>query len=193
MKLFIIEGPDNTGKSHFANALEMYLKNNGYKNISYIHFDAPKAPNYKDAANIEHQFSMQIAKKLRNMQTQHKYDAVILDRSWYSEFVYGHLYRHRTQADCLEKIRVVEDIIINSFDEGDTYYVYMTASPKFLINHEDGKSLSNSEIDFIKKEIKMFDLLYNNVMLDNLITLNVEDENGNYIDVQTQLEKVIKF
>lgn len=190
MKLIIIEGPDNTGKSYLADSLKEFYKTKN-KTVEYIHFIAPVSNNLKEAAKLEHEFSLSVAKDIYDKAVNNTVDYIILDRSWYSEFVYGFMYRHRTQSDCLYNIRKVEDIIINALEPEDSCYVYLTASPEFLINHEDGKSLSNAELDIIKKEIKLFDTVTQNVMLGKILTINVEGKDNQYKninDIITEIE-----
>lgn len=189
MKLIIIEGPDNTGKSYLANTLIDYYKSQN-KTVDYLHFTAPESNNTKEAAKLEHQHSLSVAKNIYDKAADNSIDYMILDRSWYSEFVYGHMYRHRTQSDCLSNIRKVEDIIINALEPDDVCYVYLTASPAFLSKHEDDKSLSKGELDTIKKEIKLFDTLSQNIMCGNIKIINVEDKNNQYKDIKEMINEI---
>lgn len=182
MLLIIIEGPDNTGKSTLTNELVKYYTLNNKKVLSF-HFRAPKGATNEECAHKIYEFDIQTAKNLKKLQSDGHTDVVILDRSWYSEYVYGQIYRNRTADDILANdIRDSEDIIINNIDE--TVFVLTTASkPEHLIKHEDGKSLSaaksNTE-DLIKRELELFKELYYNVSLDKKMFLPVFDENGEF-------------
>lgn len=194
MKLFVIEGLDNTGKTLFANNLKKYFineKNIKESRIKYIHFIAPKAESFEKCAELSHKFSMDTVKDIVWYNKRNLYDIVILDRSWYSEYVYGQLYRERHGDDILKDIRDTEDVIINQFDLDDVYYVYLAGTPEFLIKYEDGKSLSNNNTELINTELSYFDELFDKyVMLSNSIKIEVNTSNTDFKSDKTILKEL---
>lgn len=66
MKLFVIEGPDNTGKTRFSENLKNYFISKGVNpnRILYVHFVAPKANTNEECAKVSHAFSMKTAKEI---------------------------------------------------------------------------------------------------------------------------------
>ena len=72
---FILEGPDGSGKSYLAKILADNL------NLSIRHFGAPSD---KLEAVQQYHMYMDITESMYN---------TILDRSWYSDMVYGPIYR----------------------------------------------------------------------------------------------------
>lgn len=157
MKLIIFEGPDNTGKSTIINNLTTKLNN--YK---VFHFIAPnQTPVSENEIVCNKENCIQFAKDIREKYV-HKYDYVILDRSWYSEYVYGQKYRNREEEEVVAEIINIEEILnaSNSFDfEKDSYLFILKANSDFLANNEDGVSLSKGKKSSIKEEIKMFTTL----------------------------------
>ena len=66
---------------------------------------------------------------------------------------------------------------------GDNVWLVMlnADNPDFLVKHEDGKSLSmNTENprDFMKKEIDMFNDLYDNLVTCNKVRVNVNNKDN---------------
>ena len=79
--IYIIEGPDGSGKTTLANTIS---KQTGYP---IIHRTQPKSQEEKDAMMAEY---LHIIKTGRN---------VIFDRCWYSEMVYGRVMRDKSYID----------------------------------------------------------------------------------------------
>lgn len=192
MKLIVIEGPDNTGKTRLVSNLVKYYNQNN-KRVTTLHFRAPHGETNEICAQKIYDFDIQVAKNLARLEKENKFDVVILDRSWYSEYVYGQIYRGRTAHDILAKdIRDTEDIIINNIE--DTAFVMTVGhDPKFVLNHEDGKSLSKGDQELILQEFAYFDTLFDNVSLDRKMKLEVFDKDGQFIDEKTLWWEVVKL
>lgn len=101
----IIEGPDGAGKSFLAEQLASAL------NMSIRHFGAPQSD--KEA---KHQFDMYREIGLDLYGT-------ILDRAWYSDMVYGPIFRGEA---------IITSNLMRELERGydDTVVIYCTGEPK---------------------------------------------------------------
>lgn len=176
MKLYIIEGPDNTGKSTLAEAIkDFYIKNEGInaERILIEHFGIPEGRNDKEKAKNADKSYKSYVKNLKKMTSI--YDVIILDRAWYGEYVYGPIYRGRDKDEVALMIRNVEDMLLNILDEDNIKLIITTTdNTKFLINYEDGKSLSMSDAYRVHAEINDFLEIPTNISaLKNIEVLNV--------------------
>jgi thymidylate kinase len=197
MKVYIIEGPDNTGKSTLCEAIKNYYLKNGVSEvrIKTLHFSTPMGDTAEEkAANADNEYK-EAAKYVASHKTYHYTDVLILDRSWYGEYVYGQIYRNRTLDDVSSMIRGVEDIIINNVDPDDIKLIITHADNiDFIINHEDGKSLSNVDRDLLNTEIEKFDEILDNVTgLKHIVklTVNKPDSTTEFEDINVLLNNIL--
>ena len=118
MKVIIVEGMDNTGKSTIIEQIVDFLANtnNIDRNRIFVkHLDKPDgSTNIDKISNIDIT-NYNLATFLLKAKKKQLYDYIILDRSWYSEYVYGQIYRHRSEEDVYNKIKVLENIVSNFF------------------------------------------------------------------------------
>lgn len=178
MKLYIVEGPDNSGKSTLAESIkDFYVRNDGVADgrILIDHFGVPEGRNDKEKADNADKSYKSYIKNLKNMSVL--YDVVILDRAWYGEYVYGPLYRNRTKDAVALMIRNVEDMLMNILDDDDIKLIITTTDNiKFLVDHEDGHSLSKADADKIFDEVQDFVEIADKVSaLKNIEVLNVNE------------------
>ena len=130
--------------------MEKYLK--GRKEFT----DWEKATNI-DITNFN------LATFLINAHKENKYKYIILDRAWYSEYVYGQLYRNRPEHEVRKRIQVIEEYLNNYFSKHTDkvsfhLLIFLATDPNFYIKHEDGQSLSigDEQRDLIVKEMSLF-------------------------------------
>lgn len=178
MKLYIVEGPDNSGKSTLAESIkDFYVRNDGVADgrILIDHFGVPEGRNDKEKADNADKSYKSYIKNLKNMSVL--YDVIILDRAWYGEYVYGPLYRNRAKDDVALMIRNVEDMLMNILDDDDIKLIITTTDNiKFLVDHEDGHSLSKADADKIFDEVQDFVEIADKVSaLKNIEVLNVNE------------------
>ena len=173
MKVIIVEGMDNTGKSTMIKKLVDFLvkmNNIDEKRIFVKHLDKPEgSTNIDKISNIDI-INYNLAMFLLKAKKENLYDYIILDRAWYSEYVYGQLYRHRSEEDVYNKIKILENIV-SSFFIGYGYsisiLIFLSTDIDFFINHEDGNSLSkgDNQKELIIKEKQLFtDIAYKSSM-----------------------------
>ena len=167
MKVIIVEGMDNTGKSTMIDRLIKYFgRTDGIdaeKQIYVKHLVKPDGEtDIERATNIDIT-NFNLATFLINAHKENKYKYIILDRAWYSEYVYGQLYRNRPEHEVRKRIQVIEEYLNNYFfkhtDKVSFHLlIFLATEPNFYIKHEDGQSLSigDEQRDLIVKEMSLF-------------------------------------
>ena len=88
MILLIIEGLDNTGKSTTIQNIKKFYENKKLT-VNVIHCDKPADAPHDIQAKLQNQEYINLAQKLVNMHKNNECDIAIIDRCWYSEYVYG--------------------------------------------------------------------------------------------------------
>ena len=167
MKVIIVEGMDNTGKSTMIDRLIKYLtRKDGIdadKQIYVKHLVKPDGENDIERATNIDITNFNLATFLINAHKENKYKYIILDRAWYSEYVYGQLYRNRQEHEIRKSVQNIEEYLNNYFFKHiDTVsfhlLIFLATDPNFYIKHEDGQSLSigNEQRDLIIKEMSLF-------------------------------------
>ena len=171
MKLIIIEGTDNTGKDTLiSKILEKYPTS------IIIHCGKPLTKKYsnKEQDELFKIYAMNIVNK--------KYDnshVIILNRSHIGEYVYGVLYRNRDAKDVENMINDINNILYNRKDLKIKYIQLLSNSEFLLKNNEDGKSLSNGNIEKINNETKKFKEIFDNININNSDKKLIYINNGN--------------
>ena len=183
MKVIIIDGPDNTGKNTLINNI---LENNEI--VKVIHCSKPKVKqnvlyhqfiNYKSLADIA-------IKDYANNDN----NILIYNRYYIGEYVYGQLYRNEKPEQILETIKLIEKYILEKIPQDDILYIQLlSTSPELLRKNDDNKSLSNADIDLIKKELELFKTAYDHSLLRNKHIIYVNKENT---DEFKSREEIIK-
>lgn len=183
-KLIIIEGTDNSGKDTLIKNLVNYY---GVNNVDIKHFDRPKSRNNKDAALEQNDSFISFVHYVNDVKDNR---IIICNRAWYGEFIYGVLYRERSQIDVVDMINEVENFLIAN--NIDTTYVQLFADPYFLTKNDDGQSLSEGKLEIIEQEAQMFVEIFNRSILnDKLLIQTVID--GEFIPQMNIAKTVIDF
>lgn len=175
MDIIIIEGLDNTGKSTIINDLTGHYEKNGYI-VKNIHCTKPPKTVKKEnlAAYMDNEYSSMVSGIISDSRSG-MYDMVIIDRCWYSECVYGPVYRDRNPEETVSLALRMEKRLIDSIGENNIGLILFDVdNPEFCIKHEDGFSLSESDIEKIKYERDMFKNIYGKSAIKNkaIITVN---------------------
>lgn len=185
MKLVIFEGPDNLGKSTLIHKLVDFHKDT--MDISMMHFTGPKGNPSCPFLHQIYSFDV-IMKKIRVLadKEQSAYfeypnyvkpeddnnwefgdidirreNLVILDRSWFGEFVYGQMYRNAKEHDIFVELENLYENNIAICANIEVYVVHLDASEKFIMDHDDNKSITSSldkktRLEKINKERELF-------------------------------------
>jgi thymidylate kinase len=155
MKVIIVEGLDNTGKSTDIKFLQDYLSNNGL-HCAIIHCNKPPKE-VIDLDSYMHNEYMQLVDTIISYSNENIYDTVIIDRCWYSEYVYGHIYRGRTFDKLSKTVIEAENRLLETIGyDNVTLFLLNVDNPAFSVKHEDGLSLSDADITKIEEEQKLF-------------------------------------
>lgn len=170
MKLIIIEGTDNIGKDTLINKIIEQIPT-----VTIIHCSKPTSKKFssKEQDALFETYARAIA--------DHKYDnthAIIMNRSHIGEFVYGCLYRNRSTDKVEQMISRVDKILLSRKDLDIKYVQLLCTSTYLLSKNEDGKSLSDGDLQKISTEKDAFEYIFGTSEIPNkkLIYVNKGDE-----------------
>ena len=182
-KLIIVDGMDNTGKSTLIARLTKVLESLGNTTITIHSQKPPKDIAPEDTAAYQHKYYLDLINMLATLKSERKYDYIILDRGWISEYVYGPLYRNRGKQEIVEDNIVLDKKVLSLFNiPSDVYLIMLLGSTKFLLSREDGKSLSDNDENLIELERTEFEKGYDYSLIDKKIYYEVDSDNE-YIEI----------
>lgn len=162
MKVFIIEGPDNSGKNTLITSI---LENHDV--VKVIHCHKPDKGVEDPFMTMKEIYTKYLVDIIED-NYHNRIDAVVFNRYYQSEYVYGQMYRNGDPEKIKGLISDIEKILIDTFGQENIYYIQLTTdSPELLQNNEDGKSLSDGKIEKIKHELKLFDEVFKISKLKN--------------------------
>lgn len=194
MKVLLLEGLDNVGKSTLASELIARYKNK--YNILFMHSRSPQ--NKGDVDPLTYQtvefitkadIAANIAKHEISKDHPLSETLCIFDRSWLDEYVYGQIYRKESSHEILNMIKLCfrcltyEELANNV----DVAAVFLEATPEFSIAKDDGRSFTSDIAEYDKKlvqvirEKNLFLSILNICDMMNLcktVTVNVQDEDN---------------
>ena len=182
-KLIIVDGMDNTGKSTLIARLTKVLESLGNTTITIHSQKPPKDIAPEDTSAYQHKYYLDLINMLATLKSERKYDYIILDRGWISEYVYGPLYRNRSKQEIVEDNIVLDKKVLSLFNiPSDVYLIMLLGSTKFLLSREDGKSLSDNDESLIELERTEFEKGYDYSLIDKKIYYEVDSDNE-YIEI----------
>ncbi len=192
MITLIFEGADNLGKSTIINKIVNSFKDS--KDITLIHCTGPHPSEGEDPFTYQERTFKEKVIKLNTLlgtetalETSSK-NIAILDRSWYGEYVYGQIYRNGDPEKIIEMIN-----LCNMMMYSPCVVIYLTASPSFILEHDDNKSLSSNlddKLDKISTELKMFKECFDKVNYENFIEVNVEGDDMKYRNIDSIYKEI---
>ena len=192
-KLIIVDGMDNTGKSTLIARLTKVLESLDNTTITIHSQKPPKDIAPEDTAAYQHKYYLDLINMLATLKSERKYDYIILDRGWISEYVYGPLYRNRGKQEIVEDNIVLDKKVLSLFNmPSDVYLIMLLGSTKFLLSREDGKSLSDNDEDLIELERTEFEKGYDYSLIDKKIYYEVDSDNE-YIEILPDVCRNILF
>lgn len=192
-KLIIVDGMDNTGKSTLIARLTKVLESLGNTTITIHSQKPPKDIAPEDTSAYQHKYYLDLINMLTTLKSERKYDYIILDRGWISEYVYGPLYRNRGKQEIVEDNIVLDKKVLSLFNiPSDVYLIMLLGSTKFLLSREDGKSLSDNDENLIELERTEFEKGYDYSLIDKKIYYEVDSDNE-YIEILPDVCRNILF
>ena len=192
-KLIIVDGMDNTGKSTLIARLTKVLESLGNTTITIHSQKPPKDIAPEDTSAYQHKYYLDLINMLATLKSERKYDYIILDRGWISEYVYGPLYRNRGKQEIVEDNIVLDKKVLSLFNmPSDVYLIMLLGSTKFLLSREDGKSLSDNDESLIELERTEFEKGFDYSLIDKKIYYEVDSDNE-YIEILPDVCRNILF
>ena len=192
-KLIIVDGMDNTGKSTLIARLTKVLESLGNTTITIHSQKPPKDIAPEDTSAYQHKYYLDLINMLTTLKSERKYDYIILDRGWISEYVYGPLDRNRGKQEIVEDNIVLDKKVLSLFNiPSDVYLIMLLGSTKFLLSREDGKSLSDNDESLIELERTEFEKGYDYSLIDKKIYYEVDSDNE-YIEILPDVCRNILF
>lgn len=189
MKVFVIDGLDNTGKTTVINYIKELYKD--FK-IKQFYCPGPMEETTKEGKwFLQHMMYMDMLEKILEYNNTKEYDIVIYDRGWFSEYVYGQIYRERPEDYIRFDNRHIEKVLNYTIGLDNVYLIMlMSDNIDFLINHEDGKSLSKVKEDLLNREISLFKKGFSMTGIKNKLMLYVND--GKEFKSREAIKNIIK-
>lgn len=191
----IVEGPDRSGKGTFVNRLRERLVT---PKLVYMHLTKPpKLLDIKKTDNPSLLFKEWAHRRLKHQAdvcgTLLTFnDVVIIDRAYFSEFVYGPLYRdtHYDGTDFL----VAEGIFLSTInklkEDYTTALVYFSDTAENFIERDDGESHS-TDINDKKLEIQFYDKVINRSTIENKFITNWNEVEFSIDAIDKVIDKIL--
>lgn len=174
MKIVIIEGPDNTGKTTVISRLMSQSKR-----AYYIHCQKPAANDPISAAIEQRDSFFKILEDIRELAKTDLAELVILDRSWVGEYVYGCKYRGNSEEFVQRMIQQCYSELADICVEHNSSYVTIlltTDDATFCALNEDGESISQGKVADIINEAERFnDICFKMQHIGNVHRIIVND------------------
>lgn len=194
MKIIIIEGPDNTGKSTLIEGICKYYN---YDNITIRHFGKPpKHLSPQDSLSFQFRCFDNEAYLINEMNKMFRdkyqyYDNIIIwNRSHLGEFVYSQMFRQGDPNSIKEKLLIWEEFMLLT-DEYPIHLITTIAEPEFLLNNEDGNSLSQT-LEQKSKEIELFKQAHEFSLISHKLLLSV-DKDKKFKSKEEILRNILSF
>lgn len=186
MRLVIIEGIDNAGKDTLINRLKTDYQ------CSYEYHC--KQPETNDLSEPEKEYASLVGIS-SDEYINNVFDLFILNRCWYSEFVYGTIYRNQNELESAKMVCRLETVLNRVFDPDDICYITLLADADFIVKNDDGLSLSKNKKDIIQQEIELFTNIYDysNIKNKHIIKVNNGDKFRDKDDIYNELLSYLKL
>lgn len=190
MKVLLLEGLDNVGKSFIAEELMVRYKNK--YNILFMHSRSPEKQEnvspltyqgvefFMKADTAAHMAIYEECKDTyipENQKHPLSETLCIFDRSWLDEYVYGQIYRNEELWEILLMITNCFEALTQpgvNLDKMQIAIVYLDSTPEFSISKDDGKSFTsdiesyNQKRDTVYREYRLFSEVCNYCKENNL-------------------------
>lgn len=217
-KIIIVEGIDNCGKDTVCSVINNIIKDgtpnssvSWYSSIINVHNVKPcfneyeKSSSFKMEIAAANYYSKQMSMYIKQCFTtcenkESSNNFIILNRSYFSEYVYAPMYRNVEEQHAEMMLNTVNTSIINTmfdlttttdfhscddtsvedFIKNNFYYIQCDAPTTWTIKHDDFDSQSNADEMLIKEEKSRFNSLYNKIdyIQKHKLSTTVNNESG---------------
>lgn len=177
---FIIEGPDNVGKT----TLIQNIKNrfNDYT-FHALHYSNVKQRSTPVIIQYNLKLYIEMFDLMSTINDSKIASGVICDRSHLGEMVYGPIYREYSGEYVLD---IEEEYSKNDF-WNSVFLITLYDEPENLIKRDDGLSFT-TELEKKTKEINNFKFAHDQSYIKNKLLLNIKDHNA-----EQAIDAVVKF
>lgn len=190
MKLIIVEGGDQLGKSTLIKGLCEYFN---YDNLIIRHFGKPPIGlTPKDTLDFQLNCFINESNFVKTSIKNIPYYPIniIWNRSHIGEYVYGQMFRGSSKDNILNLLNMFESMHLIKNDI-DIYLITLTADTEFFHKNEDGKSYSQT-IEEKQTELKLFKEIHELSLIPNKLLIKV-DNNGKFKDKADILNQALDF
>ena len=221
MKILLLEGLDNVGKSSIAS--ELILRYKDKYNILFMHSRSPEKQEnvdpltyqgvefYMKADTAAHMAIYEECKDSyipENQKHPLSESLCIFDRSWLDEYVYGQIYRNEELWEILLMITNCFEALTQpgvNLDKMQVAIVYLDSTPEFSISKDDGKSFTsdiesyNQKRETVYREYRLFNEVCNYCKENNLcdtVRIDVQANETDYKpkeDIVNEIEERLKL
>ena len=221
MKVLLLEGLDNVGKSSIAS--ELMLRYKDKYNILFMHSRSPEKQEnvdpltyqgvefYMKADTAAHMAIYEECKDTyipENQKHPLSESLCIFDRSWLDEYVYGQIYRNEELWEILLMITNCFEALTQpgvNLDKMQVAIVYLDSTPEFSISKDDGKSFTsdiesyNQKRETVYREYRLFNEVCNYCKENNLcdtVRVDVQANETDYRpkeDIVNEIEERLKL
>lgn len=205
MKVLLLEGLDNVGKSTIAE--ELMTRYKGKYNIMFMHSRSPQKQENVDPLTyqgVEFYMKADAAAHMaiyeeckdsyipENQKHPLSETLCIFDRSWVDEYVYGQIYRNESYWEILLMITNCFEALMRpgvNLEKMQVAIVYLDSTPEFSISKDDGKSFTsdiesyNQKRETVYREYRLFNEICNYCKENNLcdtIRVDVQANDTDY-------------
>ena len=187
MKIIIVEGPDNCGKSTLIHSIV-----DSYDCVKVIHCHKPDNPGEDPLSQMRDTF-YQHADSIIDDYKKQSLDVIVFNRYYLGEWVYGQSYRRETPREIFPLISSLERYLLNGVSHEDIYYIQlMSSSVELLRKNDDGLSLSKAEQGMIQKEISLFEEAFSfSILKKKVIFINDGDNYRARQDILTEVQSFL--
>jgi hypothetical protein len=226
-RIYIISGLDNSGKDTVINYLTQILYkinsvNKPYFSVIQTHALKPVYITKKIAARdteLNGYFIQYKQSLINNLHAlfYNDIDYLIFNRFYTEEFIYGQLYRGRSEYACARLIEITFNLIIGWLIENEKVtgvrnrqeahgwmrkniiFIKTDCPSSFLVKNDDNESLSGNNLALIDKEQEIFNKYIDILRKLGLTVINLQttkkDKRGNtvWLDKETELKEAIQL
>ena len=183
MYLIIIEGTDNIGKDTVINQLI-----EKFDTATLIHCSGPKSKVFQSKEQ-DNKF-IQYAENIVNRYYDNT-DVIIMNRSHIGEYVYGQIYRQRSEAQIRSMLDKVNSILTSRQDLTIKYIQLLSSSIELRKKYDDNKSLSKMNDELMKLENNLFLDVFDYIDLDKKL-FYINDEDG-FLPKEVIFKDIVDF